>query len=506
MAIAELNTFVVQDSTTIRDAILRVIRSGLVARGIDNPNVTPGSDFFVQAQAYANQLAIVQANAVVKADEVMPDTGSGAGLARTAAIFGLSKQPAAGSVGHVILSSSTSTTIATASQLIDGAGLSYEVTTGGIYSDGDLVPVRAVDTGAATNLAEGEALRWVSTPAFSDSKALVASGGLTNGIDEEEDEALRERLLSKIQNPPRSGNSAHVAESAEEASPSVQKAFTQPALLGPSSVGVTVVAAPTATNKSRDIESTLLTGTIEPYVKGLHPEHAEINVTTVTNVNADVAFGLVLPEAATASPPGPGGGWLNGTPWPAPNNSSTFRCTVTGVTSSTVFVVDATTSPTIGVSQICWLSPTEWKLYQATVIAVSGTSGAYTITLDSPFVGISTSSYIWPACQNAQTYVDSVLAAFALMGPGERSSNASVLIRAFRHPRSAAGWPMTLGGHLTRALADNDEVESAQYFHRTDGTTTLTGSSGLVTPQVPAALTDPPNIFVPRHIAFYRVP
>lgn len=504
---AELNTFVVRDSVTIRDAILRVIRSGLIARGVENPNVTPGSDWYVQAQAFANQLTVIEANAVLKADELMPDTSTEDGLARICAVFGLSKQAAAGSLGHVVLSASTATTVTTGSQLIDGAGLAYEVVTGGIYDDEDLIPIRAVDTGTATNLTEGEALQWVTTPTFSDSKALVASGGLTNGIDAEDDEALRERLFARIQNPPRSGNATHIAEDAEASSPSVQKAFVYPAHLGPSSVGVVVVAAPTETNKSRDIDTTLLNGTIVPYVKGIYPEHAEINVTTAANVDADVAFGLTLPEAATASPPGPGGGWFDGTPWPAPDASTTWRCTVTGVTSNTVFTVDATTLPTLNVSKVCWLSPTEWKLYSAVVIGVSGTSGAYTITLDSPFTNIASGSYIWPNCQNAQTYVDAVLAAFALMGPGEKSSNPSALVRGFRHPRSAAGWPMTLGGHLTRAITNTGpEVESAQFLHRTDGTSTVTGSAGLVTPQVPAALTDPTNIFRPRHVAFYRVP
>jgi len=504
---AELNTFVVRDSVTIRDAILRTIRSGLIARGVENPNVTPGSDWFVQAQAYANQLVVIEANAVIKADEQMADTATGDSLARICAIFGLSKQAAAGSAGHVVLSSSTATTISTGSQLIDGAGLAYEVVTGGIYNDEDLIPVRAVATGTATNLAAEEVLRWVSTPPFADEKALVANDGLVNGIDEESDDALRERLFSRLQNPPRSGNASHIAEDAEASSPSVQKAFVHPAILGPSSVGVVVTAAPTETNKSRDVDSIILTGTVTPYIKGIYPEHAEINVTTVTNVDADVAFGLILPEAPTASPPGPGGGWFNGSPWPAPDASTSWRCTVTTVTSTTVLIVDALTSPTINVSKICWLSPIEWKLYQALVVNVSGTSGAYTITLDAPFVGIATGDYIWPNCENAQAYVDATLAEFALMGPGEKTANASALIRGFRHPRSAAGWPMTLGGHLTRALtAVGDEVESAQFFHRTDGTTTLTGSAGLVTPQVPAALTDPPKIFRPRYVAFYRVP
>jgi hypothetical protein len=270
---------------------------------------------------------------------------------------------------------------------------------------------------------------------------------------------------------------------------------------------VALTAAPTSTNKSRDIASSTMNGTVIPYILGLMPEHALGTITTVTNVDADVAFGLTLPEATTASPPGPGGGWLDGTPWPAPDNAATFRCTVTGVTSTSVITVDATTSPTANVSHIAWLSPFNWTLYTALVVAVSGTSGAYTITLDTPFVGIATGCLISPASQNLQLYVSAVLAQFGLMGPGEKTSNASALIRSFRHPRSANGWPMTLGGHLCNAITSaQSEVGTAQFFHRTDGTVTLTGSSGLVTPQVPGVVTNPPNIYRPRHLAFYRIP
>ncbi len=504
---AALNTFVVRDSVTIREGLLRVVRSGLIERGVTNPNVTPGSDWFIEMQAVANQLAVVEANCLIKADELMPDTATEDGLARICAIFGLSKQAAAGSIGAVVITASASTTITTGAELIDADGLTYKVLTGGIYADGASVPIVAVSVGEDTNHAAGDILRWVSAPAFTDEKVTVGTGGLINGINEEDDEVLRGRLYALLQNAPGSGNAEHVAEIAEASTPSVQKAFVNPAIQGPSTVHVAVTAAPTETNKSRELAAATMAGTVTPYIQGQLPEHADITVTTVEDVDADVAFGLILPEAATASPPGPGGGWLDGTPWPAPDASSTWRCTVTGVTSTTVLTVDATTSPTINVSRIAWLSPYEWKLYTALVVGVSGTSGAYVITLDQPFVGITTGCYIWPNCQNAQIYVDAVLAQFALMGPGEKSSNASALVRGFRRPRPAAGWPMTLGGHLTRAITTaQTEVESAQFFYRTDGTTTLTDSSGSVTPQLPSAVTDAPKIFVPRHIALYRVP
>ncbi len=507
MATAPFNTFVVRDSSTIRDGILRVIRSGLIARSVTNPNVTIGSDWYVLAQAVANQLAVVEANANVKADELMPDTATEEQLARICEIYGLAKQAAAGATGSVEITASAAVTIATNDELIDSAGLSYKVTSGGVFADGDSVPVYAVSTGEATNLAAGAVLRWVSTPAFCDERTEVTAGGLVNGIDAEDDEVLRARLFAVLQVPPVSGNSEHVAEFAEASTGSVQKAFPYPAIQGPSTVHVACTAAPTETNKSREVTSATMTGTVEPYVQGLLPEHAYSVITTVTDVDTDVAFGLILPEAATASPPGPGGGWVNGTPWPAPDNSATFRCTVTAVTSTVQFTVDALTSPTANVTQIHWMSPYTWQLYSALVTVVSGTSGAYVITIDQPFTGIATGCYIWPKCQNGQEYVDAVLAAYALMGPGEKTSNASALVRGFRHPRSAAGWPMSLGGHLTQAISNaQDEVESAQFFHRTDGTTTTTGSGGTVIPQVLSDVEDPPNIFVPRHIAFYRVP
>ena len=48
MALVEFTT---KDATTIRDDILRVLKNGLVRRGVPSPNVGPGSDFFVLASA-----------------------------------------------------------------------------------------------------------------------------------------------------------------------------------------------------------------------------------------------------------------------------------------------------------------------------------------------------------------------------------------------------------------------------------------------------------------------
>lgn len=503
----QLLTFVVKDAVTCRDDMCRTMRNGLIRRGVANPNVGPNSDSYLLFTAVGNELAVIGANAVIKADQLMPDSAEDEDLERSAAVFDLTFQPAAGSVGNVIIKASATSPIPTDAELTDEAGLRYKVSVGGDYDDGEAVPIEAIDIGDATNHAEDDILQWASAPPYCDARVTVDVGGLTNGIDAEDSEVLRARELAVLQNPPGAGNPEHFVEVAEESTPRVQKGFCYPAALGPATTRVVVTAAPTATNKNRDIASTVMTGLVSPFIIGAMPQHADIGVTTVTNVNADVAFALSLPEAPTANPPGPGGGWLNGTPWPRPDGLTTFRCTVTAVTSSTVFTVDSLTEPVATVTRIAWLSPTTWKLYTAVVTGFTGSSGAYVVTIDRPFTGVTTGCYIWPDAQNAQLYVNAVLSQFAIMGPGEVTANASALVRGFRHPPPSSAWPMSLGAHLLNRITDDqDEVLAAQFFHRTDGTTTLTGTAGQLLPQVPATADLAPKQLVPRHIAFYRVP
>jgi uncharacterized phage protein gp47/JayE len=511
---ASIGDFVTKNAVEIKTDILRTIKNGLIKQGVGNPNVGPNSDWAIIAESLGNELEVVHANTIIKADQQMPDTAVGEDLAREAALLELEKQGAAGSIGGVVLVASQSTPIITGAQLTDAAGLAYEVVTGGTYANGATVPIRAVSTGAATNHAEGDILTWVNAPPYSEDKAAVAAGGLTNGIDAEDDEILRSRVLAVYRTPPGAGNWEHVAELAEEGSASVDKAFVYPAIQGPGTVHVAVSAAPTATNKSRVLAAAKLAGDVEPYVKGKLPEHAHVVVTTVYDVNVDVAIGLSLPEATTASPPGPGGGWINGTPWPAPDGTNYFRHQVSAVTSETQFTVNAQTAPTANVTRIAWLSPSSWKLFQGLVTSVSGTAGAYLITVDTPFTGITTDCVIWPDCQNAQTYADAIIASFALMGPGEKTSNASALVRGFRHPTAATGdWPSALGPAVLRKITEaGDEVRAAQFLWRNrpatgadDAALEMTGASGKMEPPVPAALTDAPRVLTPRHFGFYRI-
>jgi uncharacterized phage protein gp47/JayE len=487
-----LFTFVAKDPATIRDDYLRTVRYGLMARGIANPNIGPDSDEYVRAQGLANELAVVEANAIVKADDQMPDTATGAGLDRWLVAVGLSRRPAAPSIGSVVFSASAASLVTTGAQLVDAYGQVFKVTTGGTYNSGDLIPVLAVSTGALTNHAAGDVLQWQQAPAYSAPTALVGTGGLVNGGDAEDDESARNRLLQRLANPPRSGNAQHVADLTIATHPSVQAAFVYPALQGGGTMHVATVAAPTATSKNRDVAAVTMSTVVAPALTGALVEHTNLVVTTVVNDQTSVAIGLSLPSSPAASPPGPGGGWLDGTPWPS-RTSSGF-CDVTSVTSTTRFLVNADQAPTVG-TRICWLSPATWTLYTATITAVNNpVATPWDITVDTPWPNLTVGSYIFPQAQNMATYVAAFLASMALMGPGEKTSNTSALIRGFRHPPPQNAWPYALGPTQLRAVTNaGTEVLDISYLSRT-----------LTQPALAGSLTSPPHILVPYNIGFYK--
>lgn len=483
----------VKTAEEIRDDYLRTVKEGLINLGIQNPNVSEGTLDYIRGTALGQFGALLYQNVALKADAQMPDTAQGEDLIRLANIYNLSLRSAGPSSGPIVLDATVTTNILipTGSQLIDDKGLSYEVAVGGSYSDGEEIQIIAIDTGAATNLAVGVTLRWVSPPPFVSPTALVGSGGLIGGVDQETYEGLRTRILEKIRNPPGGGNWSQLNQTAEDSTVAVQKSFAFPAANGPATVHLAVVTAPTETDKTRDVNSVVLSTTVTPAVSAVVPEYFELLVTTVQNQSADVAINISIPSATTASPAGPGGGWINGTPWPT--YAVLGYSAVTAVTSSTQFTIQCDSNPTANVTQICWLNPSNWTLYRGVVTGFTGTSPSVTITVDEPFTGIAAGNFIFPDAELMQDYVNTLLDAFANLGPGQKTNLSGLLPRAFRRPLTTESWPSDLNDQVLRRLTDNnDTILSAGYNHRS-----------TTTPSLPSLITDAPYILVPRNLSFY---
>jgi uncharacterized phage protein gp47/JayE len=515
-----LYTYQTKTNTQIRDDLLRTEKNGLIALGIPNPNVGPGSDSYIRATAIGNELAVVQANNTILADQLMPDTSAGTFLDRWLNMFGLGRNPATGSAGVITIQcSAASTTIVTGQQLVDQNGLRFQVSIGGTYSNSIPVPVQALDTGAGTDHANGDVLTWVTLPPFCAQNVTVGtqggSDGLSGGADSEVgvDEPPRARLFSFFQNTPRGGNSSDIAMWAGQSTPEVQATFVYPALQGPGTVffccteTAQTTGALSAASKGRSLASTIVTGTVVPFVQGLLPEHVYSVGATVLNQPTDVAIQLSLPSAPTGSPPGPGGGWVDGTPWPQ-SLGGTAPVTVTAYTNSTQFTVNALNPPQVGVSHVAWLSPLNWQVYSAIVTSIVPGSipGAYQITVDTPMVGIGTTpgNILFPQSINQNTYVAALLGAFAAMGPGEWTNNALVLPRAYRHPQPQTGWPYSLGAtQLKQVISSGTEVLDAAWIYRQNITPALPTSivvnaSGVLT-------SNPPSTLTPNNVGFYQL-
>lgn len=482
-----------------RDDVLRTIRNGLISRGVANPDVGDGSDYFLQASALGTELESLRAAAVANAESNMDDSATGEDLDRRLALRGMTRRPAGPSNGPIILTASTTTLVVTGAQLKSTSGVTLYVTVGGSYANGATIPVQTLSTGLNTRLTAGTVLRWVSPPAYAASTATVGLGGITGGVDTEDDETARARLLDRLANPPGGANASQVAGWAETV-PEVQKAFPYPGCNGPSTCHVALVGyASVSTSRTRVITDAGL-ASASAAVIGEMPEFAEVVTTKTVDVPADVSLGVVIPKAVGGS--STGGGWLDAIPWPAAQTVSTTItggfCNVSTVTSTTAITVQSLTLPsTASGFSIAWVSPSDFKLYAAKVLSWTSTGvGPYAVSLvlDTPFVGITTGCAIWPGAVNAQSYVTSVLGSFAGLGPGEKTSAPGLLPRALRRPYTYASWPSALGAQFLRALVESStEVLDASW---------ITPTTAPV-PALPTLITDGPKVWTPRHIGIY---
>lgn len=501
-------SLVALDENAIRTAILTQLQADFAIQGIQ-VNVEQGSDYYNLASAFARELAVVQANAVVQVDNFMPDsTQDPAVLARYMALVGLAFRGAFGAAGFVTIQSSQPSPIEQGAQLVDGLNQVFFVTQAGTYTASTPVPVQGLSVGSATEHVNGDVLQWVVAPPFCQPTVTVGTtggkDGLVNGGDAEDIETARARYMVRVANPMGGGNAAQVAGVAAASYAGIQSAFVYDAANGPATVHVAVTAYATnlaASNaRNRDVASSVMTGTVTPYVQGQLAEYSEVVVTTVANVPTDVAVGITIPSAPTASPAGPGGGWVDGLPWPYNSTgASSFKCTLTSVTSPLVVTCDAPSAPVAGVSSIAYLDPSTWRVYSAHVVSFTGTSGAYVLTLDAPLVNVVPGAFIWPQSQNQMNYVNALLSSFAALGPGEKTASAGLLPRAFRKPLPASQYPYALNDQFVKPVTNSGtEVVSSKLLY-----TSIPGWPSVTTPALPVAISNPPNQFVPRWVGIY---
>lgn len=260
-------------------------------------------------------------------------------------------------------------------------------------------------------------------------------------------------------------------------------------------------------------------------------------ITTVNNVSSDVSLSLTLPYPVGSSINGYGNGWLDFSPWPVPdgyyvtdgyckitavqgngavvNNVTGFGITVSAPSSGAYNTTNPNVSvqaynnhvPVPGATHIQWVNRSDnagsgWTVITATVLAaLDNGNQTWNIVLDTPLVfadgydfynepGVVPNQWISPAATNAQSYLNSVLLQYALLGPGQTTSaQGQLLLGAARYPGANSQFPSVIGPPLQKLLETTyTEVYAANFAYNTANQTPPVNS--------------PPNIWIPRRIGW----
>lgn len=497
MALPTVGTISYPTAAEIRDGILRTIKLGCARVGI-TVNVLYGSEPYTKAEAMARRLVVAFANNKVALEDYSPLTATGDRLRQIAAVFGVTERAASSATGFVVISSTGLVTIPAGYRAVAPNGETYDTITANTVANGGAVELVAVNTGSATNQVAGTKLTWTSAAVGAlGATCTVAVGGIDGGVEADDDEAIRERLLDRLANPAVGGNNADVKAKAQDSNAAVQAAYVYSALRGPSSLDVAL----TKEGDDRELSDANVSIT-EAAVRAALPGYADVNVTAVTAQEVDVVLRATLPAPTTSG--GAGGGWVDGTSWPQGTPAAgTNDGKVTAYTAPTA-TVRTTTSPVVGQRIGVW-DPVGEVMHQYTITTIGGVSGAYTITVQglegaAGFKANPLGAYISAGAVNLDAYAATMLAEVLKLGPGEKTDSLDLLPRARRYPNVDSKAPTSLDNRILGNMQAAHPELTADYGLRLDTGTTTTRT----TPGLPTTTTDPPNILVLKHFAIWK--
>jgi len=482
-------------------------------------NVSEGTEIFERFKAFANLASVAIANNEIALEDVSPLDAVGEALTELAGTYGVFARPASSAAGSVFVGVTGGGTVAIPQSFVgtSATGIQYSATVGGVVGDGDPIAVQSISAGAGTDLEEGDKITWDSAAIGAlDQVATVAQGGITGGAAADGEEDVRRRLLIRLRAPSVGGNAAQVSDFAEGASAAVERGFVNMAVRGPSSYDV-AITRPTGDR----VLSSVVVNNVANTVIGQMPGSADLNATSVIPQYVDIIINTTLPLPVGAG--GAGGGWRDQVPWPSTAEAvaNTYaEVTAVNVVASTITVNSgAADVPAVSQRFQIWdPAPTIPVMHEFTILAVTGSAGAWVIEVDTStssslgFINLSTTAYFCSASAvNLGEYASEFLAAVLTLGPGEKTSNIDKLPRALRQPGPDVEFPMNLTSlQLTAVTNAHPEILDMTYAARiVPGTSAAAaGWSGTFTPRVSPDVatieTDPPNILVLRSLSFRR--
>lgn len=174
--------------------------------------------------------------------QLLVDSAEEEFLLRHAGNRKLEQVPAVAATGNATATGAAGSTIPAGTLWQRGDGARYKQADAATVGGGGsvVIALTAVDRGAAGNADPATALTIATPVAGVDSTATVDGNGLTNGVDLETVEELRQRTLYNLQHPPSGGGPGDYVRWALEVA-GVTRAWEYPSMMGVGTVGVRFV-------------------------------------------------------------------------------------------------------------------------------------------------------------------------------------------------------------------------------------------------------------------------
>lgn len=223
--------------------------------------------------------------------QIFPDTAEVEYLNRWGVIWGVERLQAVQATGNVTFTGTNGTVIPAGTEL-QRSDLALFTTDANvtIASGTATVAVTADEPGENSNTAVSSTLTFVSPIANVDSEATVATGGLTGGLDIEDDDSYLERILERIQQPPQGGSEQDYIIWAKEV-PGVTDVWVYPLEDGLATVTVRFMAYDSFDDGIPD--AALITD-VQEHIDSKKPVTAVVSVEAPTPVELDFTIELIL--------------------------------------------------------------------------------------------------------------------------------------------------------------------------------------------------------------------
>lgn len=204
--------------------------------------------------------------------QLLPDTAETEFLDRHGQIWLGGRKTATFAAGYADVTGIAGTIVPKATRWQGGGGVTYETLAQIVVGSAETeINVRALTAGAAGNLEAGAKLGLSTAISGLDGTATVT--GISGGVDQEDDDSLRDRVLFRIRRPPMGGSNDDYVRWARNV-PGVTRAWNAPLEMGIGTTTIRFMMDVDRSNPSPDIDGFPFpedVATVAAYIDSVRP-------------------------------------------------------------------------------------------------------------------------------------------------------------------------------------------------------------------------------------------